>query len=239
MATRHLLTITLLAATSLLAACANPQRDLREQGVAQYKAGNYAQALDTFNAALKYDPFSATDNYYAGMAAFRDNKLEQAAYHLKLAWQADPSMPEIKQALVETLIRQDKTDLALDYLDRDTKLVERIQDPRKERLVNKRRYMWEKEERMFLTKGANRAYVAETYARLGDYDNAKIYFDQAVKLDPRNPEILLAYGNMYAAAGRTDTAAVLYRQAYDLDPETPGLVEAMTKAGVMLNKVIN
>jgi tetratricopeptide (TPR) repeat protein len=218
----------------VLGGCQSPQIRLSKQGVTQYKAGDYPTAYLTFEKALSYDQFNAEDNYYAGMSAFRLGRYETAAYHLKLAWQADPSLGDVKDALTETLIRQGKADQALDFLDRDAELTAKVRDPSWMKRGSIHTDMTT-EERMYLRKADDRCRVGAVYERLGDMDNAAINYERASKMAPNDPDILTTIGQFYARIGQRDKAAKLFTKAYNIDRETPGLAEAI-KANDMVVK---
>lgn len=221
--------LPVLALSFSLAGCQTAQQKLTKQGIGQYNAGDFAGAQATFDQILQKDQFNAQANYYAGMSAFRQDKLETAAYHFKLAWQADPSMGEVKDALTETLIRQGKKDEALDFLDRDAALTAKIRDPRPMKIVQKRRYLWQTEENMYLHKADDRARVAQIYEKLNDFDNAALNYNAALELAPRDPDLLTAAGSFYARIGQREKAADLFTKAYNIDDKTPGLAEAIAK----------
>ncbi len=230
--------LLMVVVAGILGGCQSAQRQARAEGLAAYKSKDYTAAFAKFNEALSHDEFSAIDNYYAGNAAFQLGKLKTAEGYYMLAWQADPSMAEVKAALTETLLRQGKTDEALDLLERDSKMLEAVKDHHLEKLRNNRVYVWAKEDRMYAQKASSRVFVAQTYERIGDLDNARVFYEQARKLAPDDPTILLAVGEFYGRLGKKAEAQDALIAAYHIDPQTPGLVEAMTRNGIFLNDVI-
>ena len=231
-------TLLVLFGAAVLGGCQNAQRQARAEGLTAYDHKDYTTALAKFDEALSHDQFSAIDNYYAGNAAFQLGKLKTAEGYYYLAWQADPSMSEVKAELTETLLRQGKTDDALDLLERDSKMMEAVQDHHVEKLRNNRVYVWEKEDRMYAGKAGSRAFVAKTYERIGDMDNARVFYEEARKMAPNDSSILLAVGEFYGRVGKKAEAQDALIAAYHVDPKTPGLVEAMARNGIYLNDVI-
>lgn len=211
------------------AGCQSPQLKLRDQGIVQYKSGDYTTSYDTFSKALGYNQFNAENNYYAGMSAYQLGRYETASYHLKLAWQANPSLGDVKEALTEVLIRLGRPDDALDYLDRDAEFTAKTKDPRWLKTISKRPYVWQTEEGMYLRKAEDRCRVGRVYERLGDMDNARLNFEKAVTLAPKDTYILTQVGSYYARVGQADKAAGYFTKAYNIDPKTPGLQEAIAK----------
>lgn len=227
---KGLLVAGLLGGMVLLSTgCQSPTIKLGKQGVAEYKSGDYPKAYSTFEQALSYNEFNAENNYYAGMCAFQMGRYETASYHLKLAWQANPSLGDVKEALTEVLIRLDRPDEALDYLDRDAELTAKTKDPRVAKTNNKKPYIWQTEEGMYLRKADDRCRVGRVYERLGDLDNAALNYEKALKMAPHDPFILTDVGSFYARIGQRDKAAKIFTTAYNIDPKTPGLEEAITK----------
>ncbi len=216
---------------SLLTGCESEQVKARKAGIALYNQDNYPAALDKFNTALTYDQSSAVDNYYAGMSHLEQNHLVQAEYHFKLAWQANPGMADLKQALTEVLLREGKKDEALAYLERDAQLTAKVKDPRWKKSLSNRRYMDEIDEAMFLGQTGDRLRIARTYEKLGDFDNAKLYYEQAKAMAPHGAKVRMYIGEFYGRTGNPELAKAELNEAYRLDPKTPGLAEAMAKYG--------
>lgn len=73
------------------------------KGIAEYQAGNYAEAADAFAQAE-----SADDHYNRGNGLARSGKLEEAVEAYEQALQLDPEMEDarINQELVEKLLQQ-------------------------------------------------------------------------------------------------------------------------------------
>ena len=56
----------------------------------------------------------------------------------------------------------------------------------------------------------------------GEYDKAKAYFDQALKINPDNPYALINLGVVYEQEGNTREAAEKYRQVLNLAGQEVG-----------------
>ena len=224
-----------LGAVVLLAGgCQSPAIRLTKEGVVQYKAGEYPNAYETFSKALTYDQFNAESNYYAGMSAFQMGRYDTAGYHLRLAWQKDPSLGDVKDALTEILIREGKPDEALNFLDRDAELTAKTKDPRLAKTINKRPYKLQTEEGMYLRKADDRCRVGQVYEKLGDLDNAAVNYERALSMASNDPDILTTVGQFYARVNQREKAAKLFAKAYNIDPKTPGLAEAIQKANMVV-----
>jgi tetratricopeptide (TPR) repeat protein len=91
------------AAATLLerAAAVEPNsRSIREAlARAQYDAGRYADAVDSFRALIAVDPADDYAQYGLGLAAGRAGELDLAAEHLALAVAMRPDLPHYGRAL--------------------------------------------------------------------------------------------------------------------------------------------
>ncbi len=235
----NLLLVSALAVSiTLLAACESNVQKYREQGVKLYQHNDYDGSLATLNKALSYDQFDAVSNCYAGLIHYRAGNYEQAAYHFKVALQADPSSEQAKDGLTAALIKLDKPDLALDYLERSSALADKVKDPREEKSNVKRRYMKQTEEGLYLGKGGDRLRIRRTYEKLGDYDNALVYYKKALVLLPDSPNVLMALASLYEKTGNKAQTREFLIRAYNADPATPNLTDAMTRNNVAISAVI-
>jgi tetratricopeptide (TPR) repeat protein len=221
-----------------LPGCESGLEHYRKQGITLYQQEKFDDSLQSLNKALTYDQFDAQSNAYAGLIQYRAGNYVQAAYHFQLALQADPSSEEAKDGLTATLIKQGKPDQALDALERASQMADRVDDPRWLKSNAKVRYQKQVEERLFLGKVDDRVRIARTYEKLGDYDNAALYYKKAAEKNPRDGSILLALANLAEKAGNKGDAREYLRQAYLVDPATPGLTDAMTRNGLAISEVV-
>jgi tetratricopeptide (TPR) repeat protein len=238
MVVRFMACAALLIVLGGLAGCESDLEKYRNQGVSLYDQGQYDQSLATLNKALSYDQFDAKSNTYSGLIQYRDGNYEQAAYHFQLALQADPSSEQAKDGLTETLIKQGKPDQALDALERSAEMAQHVDDPRWLKSDIKKKYTKQVEERLFLGKIDDRLRIARTYEKLGDYDNAAVYYKKALALSPENGTILTALATLAEKAGNPAEAREYLRRAYLADPSTKGLTEAMTRNGLAISDVV-
>jgi len=236
--TRMIILAATIGATAFLGACKSELQTRREAGMALYQQEKYDAAMGELKQALTIDEFDAKSNTYAGLIHYRAGNYQQASFHFKLALQADPSDEEALAGITASYIRLDKPDLALDFLERHAAVADQVKDPRMERSIGNRRFMKESEERLFLGKGGARVRIAKTYERLGDYDNAKLYYDKALAIEPDNAAILMSLGKMYEKVANQKEAANAYIRAYRIDPATPGVSEALTRVGVAISDLV-
>jgi tetratricopeptide (TPR) repeat protein len=222
----------------VLTACAQPLERYRKQGIALYNQDQYDQSLQVLNKALSYDQFDPQANTYAGLVHYRAGNYEQAVYHFKVALQADPSSEKAKNGLTAALIKLDKPDMALDYLERASAMAAKVKDPRREKSDVRRFYLHQTEENLFLGKGGDRMRIAKAYELLGDYDNALVYYKRALEIAPNDGKILLGIAQLFEKTGNKGQAREYLARAYRADPQTPGLTEAMTRNNLAISDVL-
>jgi tetratricopeptide (TPR) repeat protein len=240
---RHPFRNTLIASAMalvlpLLTACESNVQKYREQGVNLYQHNDYDQSLATLNKALSYDQFDAVSNTYAGLIQYRAGNYEQASYHFKVALQSDPSSSQAKDGLTAALVKLDKPDLALDYLERASAMADKVKDPRIEKSESKLRFMKQTEEALYLGRAGDRLRIGRAYEALGDFDNALVYYKKALALDPNNPGILMTIAALYEKANNKDGTREYLSKAYRADPATPGITDALTRNGIPISEVI-
>src|SRR5207237_693123 len=71
----------------------------------------------------------------------------------------------------------------------------------------------------------------EALARQGRLDEARLHYDEALRLNPASPAAHLNVGNALARDGRAEAAEAHYRDAIRLDPKLP---EAHNSLGLLL-----
>ncbi len=127
---------------------------------------------------------------------------------------------------------------ALDYLERASAIADKVKDPRAEKSNSKRRYMKQTEEGLYLGKAADRLRIGRAYEKLGDYDNAVVYYQKALTLQPDSANVLMSLASLYEKLGnKTQTREFLIR-AYNADPASPGLTDALTRNNIAISDVI-
>ncbi len=228
----------LFVLVAMLGGCTSELQKNRELGVSLYQKEHYDQSLAALTTALKCDEFDAVSNTYAGLIHYRAGNYQQACYHFKTALQADPSSEQAKAGLTAALIRLDKPDLALDYLERASALAEKVKDPRWKKSFANRRYQDQTDEGLFTGRAGDRLRIGRTYEKLGDYDNALLYYKKALAVAPDNPSVLFAVGLLFEKTGDKTVAREYLIKAYMADPSTPGLTEALTRNGIAISDVL-
>jgi tetratricopeptide (TPR) repeat protein len=117
-------------------------------------------------------------------------------------------------------------------------MADKVADPRWKKTNWNRRYQNQVEERMYLGKVDDRVRIARAYEKLGDYDNAFLYYNKALEKSPNDATTLMAIATLSEKAGNKAQAREYLARAYKADPATPGLVQAMTRNGLAISDVI-
>jgi tetratricopeptide (TPR) repeat protein len=227
-----------IVSLTLLTGCESGVEKYRKAGIAEYNKGDYEHSLNTLNKALSYDQFDAQANAYAGLIQYRQGNYEQAAYHFKVALQSDPSSEEAKDGLTAALIKLDKPDVALDYLERAAAMADKVKDPRMAQSASKIPLQLQTEARLYAGKVGDRIRIGRAYEKLGDYDNALVYYQKALSLDPTDTRTLMALAELSEKVGNKGATREYLIRAYNANPATPGLTDAMTRNGIAISDVI-
>ncbi len=230
--------LCVMMALALLGGCMPNVQKFREKGISLYQQEQYDLSLAALDTALSYDELDPASNTYAGLIHYRAGNYEQATYHFKTALQRDPSSEEAKAGLTSACIKRGKPDLALDYLERASEMALTVEDPRWRKNIANRRYMHQTDEKLFLGKVGDRLRIGSTYEKLGDYDNALVYYKKAEEREPDNVNVLLSIISVYEKGGNKAGCREYLIKTYRVDPAAPGLAEKLTKHGVAISEII-
>ena len=216
-----------------LAGCKTQNQMIREEGISLYEQGQYDASLVKMHQLLEQDQFNAEANAFAAANYANLGKYQQSEYHYKLAWKADPSRADVKDGLLEVFLRQGKREQALDFLERDASLTAQVADSRvsdpKNLLGVDPTATRKIEARMFANKNEDRLRVARAYERIGDYDNAKIYYEALLADFPRHIPLKVRAAEFYEKIGDKVRLEQLAREAFAGDPGYPGLSSLMIR----------
>lgn len=198
-------------AIGILAGCTPDVKDLRTEGIEQYRCNQYVESMATMRHVLELSPNDAQGNYYMGLnyrasaaRKFRDGDVTAARRELDTAvvyfTQAVKSWPNYMAAVAaktEALQARGKYDEALN-------VAERVAD-------NNR---GEAEHFVFL---------GDEYRDRGDYDNALRAYKTALSTKPDCARAYESMAKLYARIGDTALAADASRRANELDVRQPVL----------------
>jgi tetratricopeptide (TPR) repeat protein len=177
-------------------------------GVAQYRQGQYPQAIATFQEALKIDPNNA-DAYYNLAASYHQaakqsgdqNTYLHAEQLYNRCLDIEANHIECHRALAVLLVETNRQDKAFTLMKNWA-----IASPQV---------------------GAARVELARLYEEFGDKQTAATYLSQALQINPQDARALAALGKMREQQGDTQQALANYQRAYQLNPLQPGVAERL------------
>jgi predicted Zn-dependent protease len=114
--------------------------------------------------------------------AYRAGRLAEGARAFRRALELDPDRPAVRQNYGKLLRDMDR----LPESEKELRLALQQSDAKD---------------------GRTRASLAETLIRLGKTDEAAPLVDEAIRIEPKDPEALAAQGRLFAAQGRLEDAA--------------------------------
>jgi tetratricopeptide (TPR) repeat protein len=217
----------LMVSSFICAGCGKPAASydqIIKEGMAEYEAGQYADALAMFKQAAEADHERPEPSYYAGRCymamadrQFREDDLpgalrycDRAIGAFDAAVGAFPGYSRAVQAKADALKLKGENQAALEVANWAAAYV----GPQAKMLILK----------------------ARQYAQAGDIDNAQLTFQQAVSIEEKNPAAHAELGLFYMRCGNRTKAIESLQRAYDLDPGSPGVLAALAKLGASANQ---
>ena len=214
--------VLFLAAAAFLSGCVKPvptYDSLIREGLREYDAGQYAEAIAMFKEAAESDRERPEPSYYTGLCylkmadrQFRQDDLPAALRYcdraigaFDAAAGAFPGYSRAIQAKTDALKLKGENQAALAVANWAAAYV----GPQAKMLIMKGRQ----------------------YAQAGDIDNAQLAFQQAVSIEEKNPAAHAELGLFYMRCGNKGKAVESLQRAYDLDPGSPTVVAALAKLG--------
>jgi tetratricopeptide (TPR) repeat protein len=185
------------------AACAETAQDrlheITTEGARLYKTGAYDHARAQFEAALKLKPDDADLTYNLARCHEKLGDRAQAEQLYQACLKRDPNHDEAHQAWLELMVDGGRTEEG-------------------QRMV-----------RTWLRSQPNQPgpYIADGWlcARAGDRPSARVRFQRALDLDPRNVRAMVELAGIFERLGdgRVERALVLYQRALDIKPDQDDL----------------
>jgi Tfp pilus assembly protein PilF len=180
-----------------LAGCISP-RDERVQeynadGLWLFQQGQYANAAESFQAALALKPNDAALAYNLGECEHRRGAFSLAERYYNQCLQADPKHTPCRFALASLLVQTgrpaDASRMAQDWLAREPKSAD--------------------------------AYALDGWFshQAGDLPRAQARLQQALELEPHNQRALVELALVYEAMQRPERARTLYERVLEDNPE--------------------
>ncbi len=209
---RLLVGIVTVTLGAVAAGCAPDLKDLRLEGIEQFRNRQYVESMATLQEVLARAPSDAQANYYMGLdyralaaRKFRENDVTSAHRELDTAilyfTQAVKSWPNYIEAVAsknEALEARGKHGEAL-------ALAEYVAE-------NNRGDVAE-----------HFIYLGNEYRERGDYDNALRTYKIALATDPNSSRAYAAMAKLYQRVGDRVLARDAYRRAWELNGAEPGV----------------
>ncbi|MFQ6047750.1 MAG: tetratricopeptide repeat protein [Phycisphaerae bacterium] len=193
--------------------------ELNQQGLAELRAGRYAQAQAYFKLALEKEPERAETLYYLGCCALERARQKLAANRVPpamrylddaISWfdsaiESAPGYAAAQEAKVEALELKGRYEQALAA----AKWADRFVGPAARQKI----------------------ILGRHYERIGDMDEALLCYRQAVAIEPDSSLARAELGRFYARLGRKQEAILELRKAYRMNPAEPGVVPELQRLG--------
>jgi Flp pilus assembly protein TadD len=178
-------------------------RDYAEDGVYLFKRGDYANARESFQAALALQPNDPALLYNLGRCYERQGDFAKAERQYQACLERNPDHAECRHALAALLVRDgrgaDATRMVKGWLASSPKLA------------------------------AAHAEDGWLWFQAGDLPRAQAHLQEALELDPHDTRALLELAHVYEALQRPDRAYVLYERVLEQDPHRPEVIDRLNR----------
>jgi tetratricopeptide (TPR) repeat protein len=207
--------LALICAAGLfsLVGCTPDVKDMRADGVEQYRAKQHVESMATFRHVLELSPNDAQSNYYMGLnyrasaeRKYRDGDVTAACRELDTSviyfGQAVKSWPNYMAAVAaktEALELRGKYDEALNVA---------------EYVASNNRGTAD-----------HYVYLANEYRDRGDFDNALRAYKLALSTNPNCSKAYAGMGKLYLRIGDRSLASDSFRRANEINPNEPVLTD--------------
>ncbi|HVN18129.1 MAG TPA: tetratricopeptide repeat protein [Dongiaceae bacterium] len=167
-------------------------------GTAYLHQNDVLKAREQFVAAEQLAPRNATAHFDLGLCSVRAHQMEDAEREFEIALDNDPQFAPALNQLTDLYMQLRETAKAID-------------------LLKKHLAAYPNDAQAHLIFGS-------VYSRVEDYSNAKLEFEQAIRLDGNLLPAYLNLGRTYQAAGQTAAAIQQYESALALQPRFVPLI---------------
>lgn len=199
----RILTLTLAGSLGFLA----PAFAGWEDGIAAFKAGNYAQAAKEFEATVNEKPDWATGHMMLGRAQLKLGKTQPAIASLRKAYDLNPGDGSIQLALAQGYLEANMAGDAAQLLGRVSPA------------------SLSKDQQ-----GAYQKLYAMALDKSGQGDRAAQELAKAAAASPNDAALQYQYGAAALNAGNTQAAVAALEKATRLDPKDPNKAKVYVQA---------
>jgi tetratricopeptide (TPR) repeat protein len=197
-------------------------------GQAYLRGGDYAKAELILNRALKLKPESAETFYLLAQALANQSKPVDALDVLAKAHKLAPENTDVILLLARVSMSQNYFEDAIPLLESGLKLAPKRVDL--EAALGESYFMAGKADRaieefkklVVLDPSAKSyGFLGLCYRRLGRFDEARKYFQEGLKKDPRNATCLFNLGYIDERQGKETSAETLFQETIRANPNFP------------------
>lgn len=184
-------------------------------GLAQLAEGEYGAAQQRLDRVRQAGVLRVRSTLYTAVAAYRTGKREAARSLLQEVLRMESEHPRALATLAMVELRRGRLQSAARQLEKFAELEERGQEvsPRSRALARYAR--------------------SEVVRSSGQDERADRLYDQAVELDPKNPDFPHGLGRWYLSAQRADEALARLQQAVALEPTRYAFLVDLAEAEMM------
>jgi tetratricopeptide (TPR) repeat protein len=166
----------------------------------------------TYSSGVDVDDKCIDMHYQKGKVYYDEKKLKEAIEQFDKVLVADPNHIEAMFWKGNALQAQGNLDEAIEYYDKAIGI-----DPELPKI--------------FISKALALQLKGIKTKSIDICNKAITCYNQALLLDPKNPDILINMGNTYSAMGQFDSAISCYKDALDINPHS---TEALMNTGLVL-----
>jgi|GEM_PF-3445308 len=176
---------------------AQPTNALAQEmlGRSLYAAGRYDEALQPLRTAVEQNPNSATAREALGLVGYQLGRCDWALEQFNVLIAANPQRADWYAYVGQCLLREGEIQEATAYL-------------------HHARVLGQAD----LTLYGTHLALAQACLKQSRYEEAIVFFQQALILSPESAEAMAGLGQAYVAQGRCDVAKPLFQQALNRDP---------------------
>jgi len=197
----------LLLWVAVTSGCGPVVGEINQEGLTEYHAGRYIEAIGLFKTALRKDIARPSTLYYIGRsyvglaeerfrrgnARMARRNLDEAVYYYDRAMAAFPNYEEAIRGKSRALELRGEYDKALAAVKKSMDLLG--------------------------PSAKHKITIARQYEERGDFDNALLAYRQATILEPLNAWAHAEFGRFYRRINRRDDAIAELSRAYRIDPK--------------------
>jgi len=197
------LTVLLAAALAGGAGCEDPAVKFNQEGLAQYRAGDYTRARAAFEEAISQNPQVGEYYFNRGICEQAVGRWDQAIFNYEMSMRLSPRVVEAYNNAAQCYVEKGDLAKAEQVLITGT----RANPYTGEAFIN----------------------ASHFYAARNDMVNARLWMAKAVAADPENSRPHLEYAQFLLKAGEREKAIAEFRKSLQINPLQPETSATLTE----------